>query len=58
VPVFICSRQYTLSMHKNEVKLLLFASDIAESEIKNVSTKCVDTFCSADDITGTERRVS
>jgi len=57
--MFICGRQYTCSMHKNEVKLLLFGSDIAGSEIKkNVWTKCVDTFCSGHDVIGTERRVS
>jgi len=58
VPVSICSRQYTRSMHKYAAKLLLFVSDIAGSEIKNVSTKCVDTFCSADEVIGTECRVS
>jgi len=36
--LFICSRQYTRSMHRNEVKLLLFVSDIAGSEMKNVAS--------------------
>jgi len=30
-------------------------SDIAGSEIKNMSTKCVDTCCRADDIIGSQR---
>ena len=38
MPVFICSRQYTLSMHENEVKLLLFVSWIWNE-------KCVYKMC-------------
>ena len=41
--MFICGRQYTCSMHKNEVKLLLFGSDIAGSEIKKMCGQNVST---------------
>jgi len=36
VPGFICSTQRTRRMHQNEVKLLLFASDNAGSEMKKM----------------------
>jgi len=34
--MFICSGQFTPSMHKNEVKLLLFVSDITGYEMKKM----------------------